>query len=112
MNFQKTTLTIAVVLLLLFLATIAILLYRANSDMKFPPEYGECPDYWTVIGKNKCENKMMGANSNGPPGLIKHFSDDEYSGKVGLKKKCEWANKHNVVWDGITDQSCSSFVDN
>lgn len=109
MSFQKTTIKIAVGLLLFFLAVIAVLLYRAHSNVVFPPEYSECPDYWTVIGKNKCRNDMTGPNSNGPEEMTADFNGDEYKGRIGLKNKCTWANSHNVVWDRITDQSCSVF---
>ena len=109
MSFQKTTVMIATVLLFLFLAVIAVLLYRAQSSVVFPPEYAECPDYWTVIGKNQCKNEMSGHLSNGPVGMTADFNADEYKGQMGLKKKCEWANSHGVVWDRITDQACSAF---
>lgn len=109
MSFQKTTIKVAVALLLFFLAVIAVLLYRARSSVVFPPQYSECPDYWSVIGKNKCKNKMTGHLSNGPEGLEKDFSSDDYKGQRGLKEKCIWAKNNNVVWDRITDQACSVF---
>lgn len=103
MNFQKITLTVASVLLVLFLATIGILLYRSTSNVKFPPEYSECPDYWTVIGKNQCKNEMTGHYVNGPKGQSTNFNG------MSLKEKCQWANKNNVTWDRINDKACSHF---
>lgn len=113
MNFQKITLTVASVLLILFLLTIGLLLYRSVSNVKFPPEYSECPDYWTVTGKDKCKNEMTGEYVNGPTDLGEvDFSVSKYQGKTGLKNKCEWANDQNpkVTWDGITDKACSHFT--
>jgi len=109
MSFQTITITVAIVLLFLFLAVIAILLYRSQSSVTFPPEYSECPDYWTVIGANKCKNEMTGSLSNGPEGMVQDFNGDEFKGQIGLKNKCQWANQHGVVWDRITDQACSVF---
>ena len=106
MSFQKITITTALVILVFFLAVIGVLLYRATAEVNFPPEYSECPDYWTVIGKDKCKNEMTGTLSNGPQGMSADFSTDEYLGKVGLKNKCEWAKRHNVVWDNITNKAC------
>lgn len=108
MNFQKITLTVASVLLVLFLATIGILLYRSASDVKFPPEYSECPDYWTVIGKNKCKNEMTGNFVNGTKGQVKDFSG------MSLKQKCAWANNQTpvVTWDRVNDKACSHFDKN
>jgi hypothetical protein len=106
MNFQKITLTVASILLVLFLATIGILLYRSTSDKKFPPEYSECPDYWTVIGKNKCKNEMTGDITNGgnfDKGEVVNFNG------YNLKQKCEWANQNNVTWDRINDMACTHF---
>lgn len=109
MSFQTTTLAVSITLLFVFLAVIAVLLYRAQSSVKYPPEYSECPDYWTVIGENKCKNEMEGTLSNGPEGMTQDFNGDEFKGQVGLMNKCKWANQHGVVWDRITDQACSTF---
>lgn len=109
MSFQKTTIIIAVSLLLFFLAVIAVLLYRAQSSVIFPPEYSECPDYWNVIGKNQCKNETSGDLSNGPVGMTADFNSDDFKGRLGLKRKCEWATSHGVVWDRITEQACSAF---
>lgn len=110
MSFQTTTLKVASVLFVFFLAVIGVLLYRAQSSVLFPPEYAECPDFWTVTGENKCKNEMSGPYANGPSGMTADFSGDHYSGNVGLKRKCEWAKSHNVVWDQITDKACANFV--
>ena len=46
MSFQKTTISVAIVLLVLALIFVAISLYRTKYNTQYPPVQAECPDYW------------------------------------------------------------------
>ena len=101
MSTQKVIAIIAIVILVLMLGFIGYLLYRAKSNLAYPPEIAECPDYWTVIGENNCSNDK---NLGKCPGN-KNFNSSQYQGSTGLKEKYCWARNCNVVWDGVTNNS-------
>ena len=84
MSFQKITMTIAIIFLVLMLAMIAVLLYNSASSLQFPPDIAECPDYWEVIGDKVCKNvQNLG---NGGCQTQKNFSGAQWQGDQGLKK--------------------------
>ena len=107
----------------LFFATVAVctlyILYlnykkwKSYSDMKenWPPVIGPCPDYWIVSSDNtKCKN-MLGVGEL-PQGDLYEATSDNTSGPInkrtkpaGLTKRCEWALKNGVPWEGI-DKYC------
>jgi len=99
MSFQSTVLMIAGILLVVFLVFIAYMLYIVKSDVVFPPEQAECPDYWKVVGVNKCENVQ---NLGTCPGEM-DFNLPQYMGATGIKAKQAWAQQCGVEWDGITN---------
>ena len=101
MSFQSSVLYISTTILVLMLIIVAYLLYNAQKTMKWPPEVGECPDYWKTTGPNQCENvQNLG---NGTCYKVQDFSGPEWQGTGGYKKKSEWAKDCGVVWDGISD---------
>ena len=101
-GFQKVVLIIASVILILALVIIGVLLYNRQYDIKFPPEIGNCPDYYTSGPNNTCNNnldlKVKNPNCN-----IGNFSG--YTGQGANKKKCQWAKTCGVTWDGITNMT-------
>lgn len=101
MTFKKTVLYIALIFLILFLGFIGYMMFKSKSSMKYPPEVAECPDYFRVVGLEKCDNTMNLGSCSG----VTDFSGSEWQGKTGLKKKYEWAKRCGVVWDGITNNS-------
>jgi hypothetical protein len=101
MSFQKNVLIISTVILLFMLLVIAYILYKAQQTTRWPPEVGQCPDYWKVTGQNQCENvQNLG---NGTCGRTQDFTGPEWQGIGGYKKKAEWAKDCGIVWDGISD---------
>jgi hypothetical protein len=102
MNFQRTTIMVALIVFFLVMIIIGFLLYKSKSTLDYPPEIAECPDYWKVIGVQKCENvKGLGTNCISPM----DFSGPEWQGENGLKKKETWATNCGVTWDGVTNNS-------
>ena len=52
MGFNQTVLIIATVLLIITLTILAIILYNSHGGVQFPPEVGQCPDFWTLDKKD------------------------------------------------------------
>jgi len=102
MNFQKSVLLIATILLIIFLILVGIVLVNSKNSKTWPPLIGECPDYWIDTSGNgaKCEN-VYSLGKSGTPSPM-DFSVAPYIGTRGLCKKYEWAMTNNISWDGIT----------
>ena len=125
MTFQKTVLTIAIVLLIICLIFIGAMLYSSKYSAKFPPVNSACPDYWVDLGPSKENgNKSMCV----PPGYVNpetgqpvsppipgYGSDDgscrqpqyvDGSAKMSSSELCDnsrWAKKCNYSWNGVTN---------
>jgi hypothetical protein len=106
-TFQKTVLIVAIILLIISLVLIGITLNNAKGQV-WPPIVPTCPDYWIVDGSGnntKCINiQNLGAF---PPNtetnhIVMDFNSDEFTGDGGLCAKYNWANSHQISWDGIT----------
>ena len=106
-TFQKTTLSIAIVLLILALILFALLM--SQSAKTYPPVVGQCPDYWVDLsgglisdgsscynvknlGKDTCKKQM-------------DFTADFWSGSDGICNKQKWAKSCDLTWDGVTNNS-------
>lgn len=101
MNFQKITLIVATVILILMLLMVAYLMRRSIKTANWPPMISECPDYFEVTSPEVCSNvKNLGTCS----GSI-DFTGPEYQGVSGLKQKKAWATSCGVTWDGITNNN-------
>ena len=121
MNFQKIVLTIATVILIIFLLIVGYMLYKNKYSSDFPPNISDCPDYWLDmsgndlsgndvsaycyniknLGSGNCENKM-------------DFSTSFWTTSDSLCKKQKWANACNLTWDGVTNNNnaCSTSTNN
>lgn len=71
----------------------------------FPIIIAKCPDYWEIVGKNKCKNVNKIGTCNLEGDSIMDFSDDSYRSKDGNYFKCQWAKNCGVSWQGI-DLQC------
>lgn len=105
MNFQRITIYIAIVLLLLTLSFIGYMIYKTKSSVTWPPMVSECPDYWDVGSNNTCNNVQ---NLGTCDASSMDFSGPEWQGNSGLKCKYNWAKKCGITWDGITNSSVIS----
>ena len=102
MDFQKLVLIIAAIVLVIFLFAMWVLIRNAAKNYKFPPVLSECPDYWTSIGANSCNNaKNLGTCGD----KVMDFSASTYKGSQGNIAKCKWAKSCGLVWDGITNNN-------
>ena len=99
MSFQIIVAIVATVILIGSLTFIGYAMWDAQHNATFPPVISACPDYWTAKDNNICINSK---NLGNPLVKSKDFSDDLYKGDAGLCRQKEWANAHNLSWDGIT----------
>ena len=101
-NFQKIVLIVASVILILCLVIIGVLLRNRQFNIKFPPEIGNCPDYYTS-GPNDTCNNTIGLKVKNPNCSTGNFST--FTGEGANVKKCNWSKQCGVTWDGITNMT-------
>ena len=102
-NFQKMTLMIAGILLIICIIIIILIFLFPNTKQVWPPMVGNCPDYFVDIngdGSN-CVNSLSLGKCTG--NTIPDFSKTPYIGSGGNCEKYHWAvDTCGVTWDGIT----------
>jgi len=52
MTFKSVVVTIAIVILILSLIVLGIIIYNSRNNDQFPPEIGNCPDYFVMKQKS------------------------------------------------------------
>jgi hypothetical protein len=100
--FQKMVLVIAIVALILLLATIGMSLSNSTKT-NWPPIVGDCPDYWVDLSGNgsACYN----SHQLGTCGLSKTESDVKVTLDLSGYTDCDkynWSKNCGLTWDGIT----------
>jgi hypothetical protein len=100
-NFQKTTLTIAGILLLICIVIMIIIFLFPNTKQVWPPMVANCPDYYTdTKGDGSiCKSQSQNIGKICP---TLDFSDSKYIGSNGACEKYNTANSCGITWDGIT----------
>jgi hypothetical protein len=116
-GFQRTILSIAIVMLLLSLIFIGLSLRKSQMNQTWPPILSSCPDYWTdLLGNGKsclnvnnlgAQTRACGYNTSGTSNNTIDFTTATYSGAGGACAKKKWATtcsipNSTVTWDGIT----------
>jgi len=94
MSFQSVVITVAVVILILSLIILGILLWNSRNELEFPPNIGDCPDYFTLQKNGNCFNQH-GLGNGSANCKSYNFSD------MDRKEKRQWAKGCGVTWDGI-----------
>jgi len=105
-NFQKITIIIATVILIIFLLMIGISLYKNKDSSQYPPVVADCPDYWLDMSdgtSSKCINKQ-GLGSSVCSDTM-NFSGGFWTGDNGMCRKNQWAKKCDLTWDGVTNKT-------
>jgi len=117
MEFKKTVLIIAIVLLIGTLIFLGSMMSSKSKEANWPPKVAECPDFWEEkssvnengesivacnnlhsLGKNSCKKTM-------------NFSADRWNGSEGDCRKSKWAKGCDLTWDGVTNQQvCNNDV--
>jgi len=106
-TFQTSVVSIAIVLLILWLIFIGVALYRSKYNVTFPPVLANCPDYWKdeslTNNGSKCVNSRNLGNSQCSKTM--DFSGSIWNGPEGLCAKSTWAKSCDLTWDGIDNNS-------
>jgi len=117
MTFQKTVISVAIIILMLSLGLISYMLWNAQGSTKYPPEISMCPDFWEATQQQKASgidnpnpkmicrpNPNLGddANKGTFSGKEFDFSSPKFQGPSGLSAKCKWASTYDVFWDGVS----------
>jgi hypothetical protein len=106
-NFQKMTLIVAGILLLICIVVIVLIFLFPNTKQVWPPMVANCPDYFvdTNGDGSKCDNSLH-LTGNGSCGTAAaggitapNFTIDDYNTTC---QKYNWANGCGITWDGIT----------
>ena len=107
MTFQSVVVTIAIVILILSLIVLGIVIYNSRNEDQYPPELGNCPDYYVM------KQKGEGGNMDG---VTTEMCYNQHN--LGNKSQgCEWfdpkdatnkerrayAKQCGVTLDGITN---------
>lgn len=117
-TFRIIVLSIATILLVLILVFVGILLSGGKQNTAFPPNYGECPDYWVYDdkdGQQKCIipeysdsainiGNMYGDNPDTSPILTSSVtSAPGYSSDISNNITINSIDFNNSGWSGICD---------
>lgn len=106
-TFQTSVMSIAIVLLIIWLIFIGVSLYRSKYNKEFPPILANCPDYWVDESEtnngSKCVNRQNLGNSQCSKTM--DFSSSMWNGPEGVCAKSKWAKSCDLTWDGIDNNS-------
>lgn len=118
--FYKTVVIVAIVMLILALIGLGVLMQEQDTKTEYPPQQSACPDHWSSTSvPNQCKiNTDSGTALNvgnfdktdGYSDDYMTYSVDDSSNKLVTFKssllvcdKKKWANKYNIVWDGVSN---------
>jgi hypothetical protein len=102
-QFKKTVLMVALTIFLGMLLIMALIIKNSYKNQIFPPEVGQCPDYWEPIqGSKKCKATANNKGTYSEGAESKELADDIPTGRI---ENCNWARDNKVNWDGITNRN-------
>ena len=124
MNFQKWTIGIFTIILVIILIYLGMNINTPNTSKPWPPLTANCPDYWADVngdGSNciatkdnntgdwtsfNTSNPITTASTTSPSSFtstVPNFvTNAEYIGANGTCAKYKWATTNKISWDGIT----------
>ena len=108
-SFQKTTLIVSTVLLIIALIITGVLVMKALMNEKYPPIISDCPDYWDVtynsdknlVCKNVSTINRGRSGCNNYP--VSQFLLNGSTDNDILCEKYKWSKKCDIAWDGVTN---------
>lgn len=117
-GFQKITIIVAIIILIVSLALIGVLMYNTQSENVYPPIEPGCPAYWMMKSDDQGRLTCVPPAGDSIPG----YSTDkvcreplslDLSSKISRCAALEMAKKCNWSWDGVTNTSnpCEGLED-
>ena len=97
-TFQQTTLYVAIAIFIVLMCLIAVMMTSAKKSQIFPPQTGQCPDYWQMTQNGCLNSHSLGDGTCQSP---KDFS------KSSMEDKCKFAKGCKITWDGVTNAETS-----
>ena len=112
-TFQKTVLTITVIVLIISLIILGLFLAKSLFEDSYPPVISDCPDYWDVSYNSNndivCKNISTINTGTGAEGCGDYLTSSSLlSGPEKEDVLCEkyrWSKKCNIIWDGVTNNN-------
>ena len=110
-KFNKTILFSAIIILIILLIIIGIMLRYAMFNASYPPVISDCPDYWDVSLNSDNEitciniSRQNAGTSYDNTYPVHNFYYGVNDPKDVICEKYKWSKKHNISWDGITNNS-------
>ena len=102
-TFQRIVIYSALIVLVIILVIVGINLHVGSRDAKWPPNIGDCPDYWHDEGtKGSVCTVNLDEVNKGTAASPHNFAVSPYTGDRGTCNKYRWAIARGVSWDGIT----------
>lgn len=110
MNFYKQVIVIAVIVLIVALSFIGTVLSQSKSDVRFPPNIAECPDFYKKVSGSECESTKNMYLESEPRCQTIDFSDLKFSRagtgpNSGACEKKKVAIDCGITWDGLTNNN-------
>ena len=100
-TFQRITLKIAGILLLIIIIILAFTFYSMSNSQLWPPIISKCPDYFEDV--NGDGSNCVNTYGIGDPVIdSENFSVAPYIGTNGDCEKYNWCITNNLTWDGIS----------
>jgi hypothetical protein len=108
MDFYTSLFLGTVICVIILLVIVGYCMYLSKGNETYPPSIANCPDYYTVDDVSGCI-ASSGINVT-PDCSFNNFLDPKFlpSGTNFDSGNCQkklWAEKCNVTWDGITNDS-------
>ena len=104
-SFQKITLIIALIILLIVFIVIGGSLTYAKTDVSGGPIVPQCPDFWEIGGTDASPTCVNVQNlgtclaAAGDEYLTLDFKSSNFTDNCA---KYTWAKNCNIAWDGLT----------
>ena len=115
MTFQKTTLTIALVIFIILLAIFAYYIYKGQQKSKLNVISSTCPDYWKLMtdtsGNQICQSDgyvNAGSCVNQP---LRNIPTYKVKSDAKLCDKYKFTLDNcggSIIWDGVTNNPLNS----
>jgi len=102
-SFQKITIIVASVILIIILLSVTYTLKYSKSSI-LPLAIPKCPDYWNSDKNNNKEDICVNTKNLGTEPFIKtmNFNTPYFTSNSGQCNKYKWANLNNISWNGLT----------
>ena len=134
-SFYTIVLVVAVVFLIAILTVMGVMMQSQNKSVVYPPTVSKCPDYWTesaegttctmstrnlgdyytaAVGTTAAVTAPLSTTAAPYATTDTTFdsSNNQWttsSGKTAICAKRDWAMRHNIVWDGVSNyNNCTS----